>query len=102
MANIQIRTSEIIKDLASEIFEEYGLELTSAIRLFLKKTIVEGKLPFDMKYDNDKFASLITFKTKEMVKSIGDDEEELLNISNEIISESREERKENSGKNNKK
>ena len=98
MANIQIRTSDIIKQLSSEIFEEYGLELTAAIRLFLKKTIADGKLPFDPKYDKDVFDKKVYDREQEILASIGDDEDALLNLSNEIIAEVREERKENGGK----
>ncbi len=98
MANIQVRTSNIIKDLASEIFEEYGLELTAAIRLFLKRTIVEGKIPFEAKYDKVAFDKIIYEKEQEILSSIGDDEDRLLDLSNDIICEVRAEEKENSGK----
>lgn len=51
---IQFRIAENIKKDASEIYENLGLDLTSAIKLFLNKTIKLKKLPFSVSaVDND-------------------------------------------------
>ncbi len=44
--HIQIRISEEEKEVAREIFESMGLTFSGAIKLFLKKTIQERKMPF--------------------------------------------------------
>lgn len=48
---IQFRVDEKLKNSASEIYENLGLDLSSAIKLFLKKTIKLNRLPFDINSD---------------------------------------------------
>lgn len=49
--NLNIRTDKVIKDQAEEIFRELGLNMTSAINIFLRTTIRENGIPFDLKLD---------------------------------------------------
>ena len=49
---VQFRVDEKLKNEASEIYEDLGLDLSSAIKLFFKKTIKLKSLPFDIN-DND-------------------------------------------------
>lgn len=59
--NLNIRTDKVIKDQAEEIFRELGLNMTSAINIFLRTTIRENGIPFDLKLDmpNDTTADAI-------------------------------------------
>jgi DNA-damage-inducible protein J len=45
-ANINIRTDSNIKSQAQQIFEALGLDMTTAINLFLRQTVRERDLPF--------------------------------------------------------
>lgn len=45
---LQVRMDENLKKEAAEIFHNLGLELSSAIRLFLKRVVIEQGLPFPM------------------------------------------------------
>jgi DNA-damage-inducible protein J len=45
-ANINIRTDSNIKSQAQQIFETLGLDMTTAINLFLRQTVRERDLPF--------------------------------------------------------
>jgi DNA-damage-inducible protein J len=45
-ANINIRTDSDIKSQAQQIFETLGLDMTTAINLFLRQTVRERDLPF--------------------------------------------------------
>ena len=45
---LQIRVDKELKDSASQIFESIGLDLSSAIRMFLKQTVNKKTLPFDL------------------------------------------------------
>lgn len=49
--NLNIRTEKAIKDQAEEIFNELGLNMTTAINLFLRTAIREHGIPFDLKLD---------------------------------------------------
>ena len=49
--NLNIRTDKAIKDQAEAIFNELGLNMTTAINMFLRTTIRENGIPFDLKLD---------------------------------------------------
>ena len=45
-ANINVRTDAAVKAQAQKIFESIGLDLSTAVNLFLKQTIRANNLPF--------------------------------------------------------
>lgn len=49
--NLNIRTDRDVKQQAEIIFNELGLNMTTAINIFLKTTIREQGLPFALKLD---------------------------------------------------
>lgn len=50
MANslIQLRIDEQLKTEATDIYEKLGLDLPTAIRIFLTRSVQEQGIPFDM------------------------------------------------------
>jgi DNA-damage-inducible protein J len=46
MATINIRTDSEIKRQAQQIFESLGLDMTTAINLFLRQTVRQQDMPF--------------------------------------------------------
>lgn len=49
--NLNIRTDKEIKEKAENIFEELGLNMTTAINMFLRTSIRENGIPFELKID---------------------------------------------------
>ena len=49
--NLNIRTDKAIKDQAEEIFNELGLNMTTAVNMFLRTAIREHGIPFELKLD---------------------------------------------------
>ena len=49
--NLNIRTDKDIKDQAEEIFNELGLNMTTAINMFLRCAVREHGIPFKLKLD---------------------------------------------------
>ncbi len=49
--NLNIRTEKIVKEQAEEIFSALGLNMTTAINMFLRAAIREHGIPFDLKLD---------------------------------------------------
>ena len=47
--NLNIRTEKEIKANAEKIFEALGLNMSSAINIFLRRVIQENGLPFELK-----------------------------------------------------
>lgn len=48
-ANINIRIDPETKTGAEKLFASFGITVTDAINIFLRKSIMEGGLPFEMK-----------------------------------------------------
>ncbi len=69
--NLNIRTEKAIKDQAEEIFNELGLNMTTAINMFLRTAIREHGIPFDLKLDvpNDTTVAAIEEGRKLMTDS---------------------------------
>ncbi|MGN0163231.1 MAG: type II toxin-antitoxin system RelB/DinJ family antitoxin [Candidatus Ornithomonoglobus sp.] len=49
--NLNIRTDKDIKDAAEQIFNELGINMTTAVNMFLRQTIRSNGIPFDLKLD---------------------------------------------------
>lgn len=59
--NLNIRTDKDVKIAAEKIFEELGLNMTTAVNIFLRQTIRENGIPFELKLNvpNDVTATAI-------------------------------------------
>lgn len=51
-AILNIRTDPDIKSRAEQLYRSFGITLTDAVNIFLRKSIMEGGLPFDMRNPN--------------------------------------------------
>ncbi len=51
MTNLNIRIDKEVKDQAEEIFSALGMNMTTAINIFLRTVIKEHGIPFDLKLD---------------------------------------------------
>ncbi len=47
---IQTRVDTNLKNNASQLFEELGLDMSTAIKIFLKKCLQEGGIPFAIRH----------------------------------------------------
>ena len=59
--NLNIRIDKDVKKSAERIFDELGLNMTSAVNIFLRQTIRENGIPFELTLNvpNDTTASAI-------------------------------------------
>lgn len=46
---LQLRIDDDLKQQATALFEELGIDMSTAIRIFLKKSVSENGLPFEVK-----------------------------------------------------
>ena len=49
--NMNIRTDTEVKAAAEQLFSELGLNLTTAVNMFLRQAIRTGGIPFEIKVD---------------------------------------------------
>lgn len=64
MANslVQIRVDNKLKDEVTAIYEQLGLDLSTAVRIFFKRSVAEQGIPFTMKIDYDTKKDIIRKK----------------------------------------
>ena len=49
--NLNIRTDAEVKAAAEQLFEALGLNMSTAVNIFLRQAIRQGGLPFEVKMD---------------------------------------------------
>lgn len=45
---LQVRVEDSLKDDAAQVFERLGIDTSTAVRMFLKRAIMENGIPFRM------------------------------------------------------
>ena len=48
MANLQVRVDDALKAQADALFASIGLDTSSAVRVFLKQSVLRGGIPFEL------------------------------------------------------
>lgn len=69
--NLNIRTDKEIKKQAEEIYSKLGLNMSTAVNLFLRASIRENGIPFDLKLNTPNKETIEAIKE---AKSIAKDE----------------------------
>ena len=57
MAQINIRLEDGLKEKADVLFNELGLNMTTAINIFVRQVVRQGCIPFDVTIHTDPFYS---------------------------------------------
>ena len=55
--NVQLRLDEGLKKKAERVLEDLGLDMPTALRLFLKKLVKMRAIPFRVSLDEDSFTA---------------------------------------------
>ena len=88
---LQVRVDDETKRKAALIYNAMGIDLSTAVRIFLLKTIAVGGLPFDMNLTESAIKALIAMDNMgQKSKELGNDKLTLDEI-NDIIDETRKE-----------
>lgn len=53
MSQIAVRVDDQLKKEATALFNELGLDMTTAVKLFLKQSVLTRSIPFEVKLDVD-------------------------------------------------
>ena len=90
---LQVRVDDETKNKASEIFNALGIDLSTAVRIFLLKCIAVGGLPFEMNINSSTVNALAALERMgHKSKELGNDQLTLEEI-NKIIAEVRNKQK---------
>ena len=57
MTQVNIRMDASLKEKADSLFDELGLNMTTAINMFVKQVVRQGRIPFDITTHSDPFYS---------------------------------------------
>ena len=93
MGVLQVRVDDELKKQATEIFNELGIDLSTAVRMFLKKAVLEKGLPFDAKIDAGGLRMLAALEEMQKKSKENGNSEMTLDEINEEIRLAREERR---------
>ena len=88
MAMIQFRVDDDLKLQAMAVFEKLGIDLSTAVRMFLKRSVLVGGIPFSMVIDEEPYdaeKALRAMRTlQEISQKNGNSEMTLDEINDEI------------------
>lgn len=85
MGVLQVRVDDELKNQAAELLEKEGLDLSTAVRMFLKKVILEEGFPFNKGIDEATLKSLIAIRIlQKHSEEIGNSDMTLDEINEEI------------------
>ena len=71
-ANLSIRVDKETKEKANELFNKFGLTMTTAVNMFLRTAIRENRILFELKLEED--PNKITMKAIEEGRKIAKDD----------------------------
>lgn len=54
---VQFRVDDDLKNEATKIYEELGIDLPTAMRMFLKRSVIVNGIPFSMVVPKDKYSA---------------------------------------------
>ena len=57
MAQVNIRIDDALKERAEKLFDELGLNMTTAFNIFVRQTVRQGGIPFAITTNVDPFYS---------------------------------------------
>lgn len=58
-AMLQMRVTPVVKHASEQVFRRMGMSMTEAVELFLRRVIVDEKIPFDViALDNEKLTRI--------------------------------------------
>jgi len=81
MSTIQVRITDCDKEEAQKILEELGLDLPTAIRMFLKKVQQSKGLPFDVSLEPERDENGLTKKQVKDILQASADAKKGINVS---------------------
>lgn len=97
MAVLQVRIDDDLKNQASVIFNGLGMDLSTAIRMFLKKAVLERGIPFDTHFDETTLKGILAIERMRTISEQNGNSEMTLDEINEEIKLAREEIKRKKG-----
>lgn len=93
MGVLQVRVDDELKNQASAVYDALGVDLSTAVRMFLKKSVLVGGVPFDTKIDDVTLRGIMAANSMRSTSERNGNSEMTLDEINEEIKKARDKRK---------
>ena len=93
MAFIQVRVNDVLKKEATKVYDALGIDLSTAIRMFLTRSVIEGGIPFEMKLSKEDIEAFAALEEAHRISEENGNSKMTLDEINEIIAEVRKDNK---------
>ncbi|MDR2714571.1 MAG: type II toxin-antitoxin system RelB/DinJ family antitoxin [Coriobacteriales bacterium] len=60
--NVTLRMDKTLKESAEKLFSEFGMNMTTALTVFLRQTVRQGKIPFEISVNTPKLDTLAAMR----------------------------------------
>ncbi|OHX27203.1 XRE family transcriptional regulator [Streptococcus iniae] len=78
MLTVAVRVDDKLKDDASELFQSLGLDMSTAVKMFLIQSVKTQSIPFEIKnkpsISDEEFQRLVELKSKSVKVKVSDPE----------------------------
>ncbi len=72
---VQVRVDEKVKNQANQVFIKLGIDMPTAIRIFLKKVSLTHSIPFTLEIPEEKHWNLSADKEEELLEALNEEEQ---------------------------
>ncbi len=93
MELLQVRVDKETKKQASAIYASLGMDLSTAVRVFLRKSILIGGMPFEVSIGETRAQAMLALEKMRDISETNGNSEMTLEEINEEIAAARKERK---------
>ena len=93
MELLQVRVDKETKKQASAIYASLGMDLSTAVRVFLKKSILIGGMPFEVSIGETRAQAMLSLQKMRDISEANGNSEMTFEEINEEIEAARKERK---------
>ena len=90
---LQVRLDDELKAQATMVYDQLGLDLSSAVRMFLKKSVAVNGIPFEVRNESSRSKAEAALLSMRVAAEENGLSELTLDEINEIIQKAREARK---------
>jgi DNA-damage-inducible protein J len=67
--NVTVRMDKELKEQVESLFSELGMNLTTALNIFMRQTVRQGKIPFEISVNTPNAATLAAMQEIEDMRS---------------------------------
>lgn len=80
MSQIAVRVDDKLKKEATEVFSELGLDMTTAVKLFLRQSVLTRSIPFELSLKEKEYSSEELKQAKKDIQVLAKEKSEVVKL----------------------